>query len=117
MVTSLLGPLKFSCIRSTLHKIELKRILTGLQSCQCITINKIVDTLANETAAEAMNQPGSGYTQPLCRKLQILSRRHINKDDKTNLSKEDHAACWPQGYKTFFMLNSTEHEIFAAHKC
>ena len=24
---------------------------------------------------------------------------------------------WPQGYKTFFMLNSTEHEIFPAHKC
>ena len=24
---------------------------------------------------------------------------------------------WPRGYKTFFMLNSAEHEIFAAHKC
>ena len=24
---------------------------------------------------------------------------------------------WPRGYKTFFMLNSTEHEIFPAHKC
>ena len=23
----------------------------------------------------------------------------------------------PQGYKAFFMLNSTEHEIFPAHKC
>ena len=23
----------------------------------------------------------------------------------------------PQGYKTFFMLNSTEHEFFPAHKC
>ena len=23
----------------------------------------------------------------------------------------------PRGYKTFFMLNSTEHEIFPAHKC
>ena len=22
-----------------------------------------------------------------------------------------------QGYKTFFMLNSTEHEIYPAHKC
>ena len=22
---------------------------------------------------------------------------------------------WPQGYKTFFMLNSTEHEIFPTH--
>ena len=24
---------------------------------------------------------------------------------------------WPRGYKTFFMLNSAEHEIFPAHKC
>ena len=24
---------------------------------------------------------------------------------------------WPQGYKTFFMLNSAEHEIYPAHKC
>ena len=23
----------------------------------------------------------------------------------------------PRGYKTFFMLNSTEHELFPAHKC
>ena len=23
----------------------------------------------------------------------------------------------PRGYKTFFMLNSIEHEIFSAHKC
>ena len=24
---------------------------------------------------------------------------------------------WPRDYKTFFMLNSIEHEIFPAHKC
>ena len=24
---------------------------------------------------------------------------------------------WPRGYKTFFMLNSAEHEIYSAHKC
>ena len=24
---------------------------------------------------------------------------------------------WTRGYKTFFMLNSTEHESFPAHKC
>ena len=24
---------------------------------------------------------------------------------------------WARGYKTFFMLNSTEHEIFPAHIC
>ena len=25
-------------------------------------------------------------------------------------------AVWPRGYKTFFMLNSTEHEMFHANK-
>ena len=24
---------------------------------------------------------------------------------------------WPQGYKTFLLLNSAEHEIVPAHKC
>ena len=24
---------------------------------------------------------------------------------------------WPRGYKTFFMLNSAEHENYPAHKC
>ena len=24
---------------------------------------------------------------------------------------------WPRGYKTFFMLNSSEHEIFPALNC
>ena len=27
-----------------------------------------------------------------------------------------HISAWPRGYKTFFMLNSTEHEISTAHK-
>ena len=27
------------------------------------------------------------------------------------------SSIWPQGYKTFFMLISTEHEIYHAHKC
>ena len=27
------------------------------------------------------------------------------------------AAAWPRNYKTFFMLNSTEHETVPAHKC
>ena len=26
------------------------------------------------------------------------------------------SAVWPRGYKTFFMLNSAEHEIFHANK-
>ena len=28
-----------------------------------------------------------------------------------------HALIRPRGYKTFFMLNSVEHEIFPAHEC
>ena len=24
---------------------------------------------------------------------------------------------WPRDYKTFFILNSSEHEIYPAHKC
>ena len=27
------------------------------------------------------------------------------------------ADTWPRGFKTVFMLNSTEHEIYPAHKC
>ena len=32
-------------------------------------------------------------------------------------SKSDQMMPMPRGYKTFFMLNSTEHEIYTAHKC
>ena len=28
-----------------------------------------------------------------------------------------HMQTWPRHYKTFFMLNLTEHEIYPAHKC
>ena len=34
---------------------------------------------------------------------------------KTLVSLHIHTV-WPQGYKTFFMLNSAEHEIFHANK-
>ena len=45
-----------------------------------------------------------------------VSLGHVrNKVDFVPLASEDVA--WAQGYKTFFMLNSTEHEIFPAHKC
>ena len=33
-----------------------------------------------------------------------------------NLCEHLHIYAWPRGYKTFFMLNSTEHEISTAHK-
>ena len=32
-------------------------------------------------------------------------------------SRDYNKMIWPQGYKTFFMLNSAEHEISTAHKC
>ena len=32
------------------------------------------------------------------------------------VSSEKVPEIWPRGYKTFFMLNSAEHEIFSAYK-
>ena len=32
-------------------------------------------------------------------------------------NRDGRMASWPRGYKTFFMLNSTEHDFFHAHKC
>ena len=40
-------------------------------------------------------------------------KNYLNTD--TDLDSEKWI--WPQGYTTFFMLNSAEHEIFPAHKC
>ena len=34
-----------------------------------------------------------------------------------HIERPSKAMIRPQGYKTFFMLNSIEHEIFPAHKC
>ena len=31
--------------------------------------------------------------------------------------KELHGKIWPRGYKTFYMLNPAEREIFSANKC
>ena len=38
----------------------------------------------------------------------------VSRKTKYSLAISD---TWPRGYKTFFMLNSTEHEIFPAHQC
>ena len=35
---------------------------------------------------------------------------------KVVASKEELSEIWPQGYKTFFMLNSVENEISTAYK-
>ena len=38
---------------------------------------------------------------------------YLNPTAKSNIFWKS----WSRGYKTFFMLNSAEHEIFPAHKC
>ena len=38
-----------------------------------------------------------------------------NKKEKISLNYPENLT-WPQGYKTFFVLNSIEHEILNAHK-
>ena len=34
-----------------------------------------------------------------------------------SIQQDDFNQTWPRGYKTFFMLNSAEPEIYPAHKC
>ena len=49
-------------------------------------------------------------------------RRNKKKTTNTVWSKNEqhiwnyNVITWPRGYKTFFMLNSAEHEIFFANK-
>ena len=38
----------------------------------------------------------------------------VNKFANKMLASKDN---WPRGYKTFFKLKSTEHDIYPAHKC
>ena len=35
----------------------------------------------------------------------------------TEAKQTNQTTCWPRGHKTFFMLNSNEHEIYPAHNC
>ena len=35
----------------------------------------------------------------------------------SELGFDDPPKTWPRGYKTYFMLNSSEHEIFPAQRC
>ena len=37
--------------------------------------------------------------------------------NKKNNFNDSYLETWPQGYKTFFTLNSAEHEIYPAHTC
>ena len=49
----------------------------------------------------------------------IYGHMNIGLYQESNLVWLDQAdqQTWPQGYETFFMLNSVEHKIFPAHKC
>ena len=40
----------------------------------------------------------------------------MSEDKYSRLYAGMHSVTWPRGYKTFFMLNSAEHEIFSANK-
>ena len=40
----------------------------------------------------------------------------VHKPMKTGFLTSKPIYIWPQGYKTFFMHNSTEHKISTAHK-
>ena len=41
---------------------------------------------------------------------------HIKDKNSKICSMLSFVTAWPRGYKTFFMLNSVEHEILNAHK-
>ena len=43
----------------------------------------------------------------------LVTCRH-SRERKPHLRAKE---IWPRGFKTFFMLNSTEHEFFPADKC
>ena len=45
------------------------------------------------------------------------SQESEDPDQASNDDDPDLDMSSPQGYKTFAMLNSAEHEIFPAHKC
>ena len=49
--------------------------------------------------------------------INILFKTVLNSSpDHISVSRIFKFQTWPQGYKTFFMLNSVEHEILNAHK-
>ena len=46
----------------------------------------------------------------------VLSPIERKRWDRRTSRGEEKREPWPQGYKTFFMLNSVAHEIFPANK-
>ena len=47
----------------------------------------------------------------------FIWRKHLHRVIQVGQELALNVSNWPRGYKTFFMLISTEHEIFPAHKC
>ena len=67
--------------------------------------------------SDETTKKGDRYLEPnrvdnnqICFALLFLRSAYLSKRDRFHKIR-------PRGYKTFFMLNSTEHEIFPAHKC
>ena len=50
-------------------------------------------------------------------KVLVIPRKRWLRPDMTEQHRQTGLCLtWTQGYKTFFMLNSAEHEIYPAHK-
>ena len=49
-----------------------------------------------------------------CLFLQCIIKTQI---EVSAITQDENNSPAPEVYKTFFMLNSTEHEIYHAHKC
>ena len=76
--------------------------------------------LGPEGEITTKNKTAANYTEA----TQIVTDEHFPNShwlfDTPGLVNEDQVGdreIWPRGYKTFFMLNSTGHEIFPSHKC
>ena len=52
----------------------------------------------------------------LCRALHSIGSQGTKEPKHLQADCEDSDQIWLRGYKTFFMLNSAEHEIFSANK-
>ena len=47
----------------------------------------------------------------------LVNFMHIGLANSLDPDQAKKRRTWPRGYKTFFMLNSAEHEIYPARKC
>ena len=66
------------------------------------------------TAVRFMVQRGRDTTGTQTKTYICVKSQTIARQERRELQ---HLKTKPQGYKTFFVLNSTEHKIYPAHKC